>query len=811
MAAYDLEALSPLEFEELIGDLLQAEMGIRFELFKPGRDDGIDLRYCLKNENIIVQCKHFFNSSFNKLKNSLEREKEKVAVLQPTRYIIATSCGLTPGNKTAIRNIFHPYCLKEGDIYGRHDILKLLKDHEDVAKRNYKLWFTSEAVLQKILHSRILNQTQTDLENFKDLMPKLVINLAYYHVKDILKNVNTCVICGQPGIGKSTLMKLFVWNYALQDYQPLKIYQDIKEAYDLFDKDQKQIYYYDDFLGETFLDCGLGKNEGSEIWSFIQIINKMPNKKFILTTREHTLNQALSQSEKLSSIKEYESIISLSDFSLKDKAQILYNYLWHSKIEERNIQELLNDKNYMKIIHHRNFNPRVIQWMTHNERVLTENYLGQFLEALDNPSELWSHAFERQINSYSQMILLIMGTFSSLVCSDNLWILFKHYYASDYLNEKDLYQSYKYGIKELEGSFIASVIVSSHSASHDPITSLFFGFSNPSVRDFINNYLLDNKILTNTLCEKAIFFDQLKQLWKIFQDGCQRDAKVVSDYVDLPLYLKTIERLFKDKETGSPSNHYEEKILFLLSVTITVKEKIYVKYLQNKLKPLIQRNYDGDTRDLRSLYEILVLIKNSSDFFSLEISADLDELVQSSKTTLLSGQQTDISDFNLIKQFIDYTGVVFEPKEMELLEKRLNLILRKGIEIDEEFRIYLYNPDADCFEQFGSDIQALEDLENDLTEVSSLFGSCECVDEALVSVHRSIKKYYESTDDLDISNDDLDISNDDLDISNDDLDISNDDLDISNDDLPNSYKELKEQTSQTASEIDRMFETLKDK
>ena len=48
MVAYDLEALSPFEFQELIGDLLQAEMGIRFEVFKQGRDSGIDLRHCLK-------------------------------------------------------------------------------------------------------------------------------------------------------------------------------------------------------------------------------------------------------------------------------------------------------------------------------------------------------------------------------------------------------------------------------------------------------------------------------------------------------------------------------------------------------------------------------------------------------------------------------------------------------------------------------------------------------------------------------------------------------------------------------------------
>jgi hypothetical protein len=771
MATYDLEALSPLEFEELIGDLLQAEMEIRFELFKPGRDSGIDLRYCLKNENIIVQCKHFFKSTYRRLEKSLESEKEKVAVLQPTRYIVATSCGLTPGNKATIRKLFHPYCLMEGDIYGRNDILKLLKDHEDVVRKNYKLWFTSEAVLRNILHSGILNQTETDLENFKELLPKLVINAAYGRIKDILKYVNTCVICGQPGIGKSTLMQLFIWHYASEGYQPIKICQNIKEAYELFNREQKQIFFYDDFLGESFLKNGLGKNEGSEICSFIQRINRMPNKKFILTTREHILNQALSQSEKLSGIKEYESVVALSDFSQVVKARILYNYLWHSKIEEKNIQKMLENKNYMRIIQHRNFNPRIIQWMTHDDKVLNENFLELFLKSLDNPDELWHHAFDSQINSYSRMILLTMGTFWHNVRSDNLWIAFKQHYPSDPFKEDELRRSFGKGIKELEGSFIKTNIYSG---------SLYLEFSNPSIRDFINSYLLSDKYLANTLCERAVFFNQLKQLWDIFQGGCRQNTKVVSDYVDLPLYLRSIEKLFEDNDDINLFTLYEEKVLHLLNVAVTVKDRPFVESLQKKLKCLIQRNNNGETRDSELLSTILSLVKNSKKLFSFELPVDLDELIQSSRTVITSERPTCISDFCLIKGFIDL-GVAFEQEEIDLLKHRLNLVLSEGIEIDDKFDIFIYNPDEDCFDYTGSEIQGLEELEESLIAMSPLFGSC--VNEALVSVQHEIEKYYESIDNLGVFDGDL-------------LDIN---------------ERSEERSSQAESEIDIMFETLNDK
>ena len=46
MADYDFtDCLSPLDFELLSKDLLEADLGIQFENFSEGRDQGIDLRY----------------------------------------------------------------------------------------------------------------------------------------------------------------------------------------------------------------------------------------------------------------------------------------------------------------------------------------------------------------------------------------------------------------------------------------------------------------------------------------------------------------------------------------------------------------------------------------------------------------------------------------------------------------------------------------------------------------------------------------------------------------------------------------------
>ena len=55
---YDFRMLSPIDFELLVRDLLQAEFNITMESFGPGKDSGIDFRYAVADHGIVVQVKH---------------------------------------------------------------------------------------------------------------------------------------------------------------------------------------------------------------------------------------------------------------------------------------------------------------------------------------------------------------------------------------------------------------------------------------------------------------------------------------------------------------------------------------------------------------------------------------------------------------------------------------------------------------------------------------------------------------------------------------------------------------------------------
>lgn len=120
MLNYNFESISSYEFERLSRDLLQIKLGIHLESFKSGRDRGIDLRYISDRSNsnsLIIQAKHYAGSGVQKLKRDLEKiELSKVKKLNPNRYIISTSVGLSPKDKDDILKIFAPYCTSYEDI-----------------------------------------------------------------------------------------------------------------------------------------------------------------------------------------------------------------------------------------------------------------------------------------------------------------------------------------------------------------------------------------------------------------------------------------------------------------------------------------------------------------------------------------------------------------------------------------------------------------------------------------------------------------------------------------------------------------------
>ncbi|MEW6626439.1 MAG: restriction endonuclease [Pseudomonadota bacterium] len=140
---YDFRTLSPLDFEELDRDLLQAQWGVTLESFGAGTDQGIDLRYLTGPHKVIIQAKHLSEGGYTGLKRALRDERLKAMKLAPTRYLLATSVSLTPARKDEIIALMEGVPLTPGDIFGREDLNNLLGLHQTIETRHFKLWLSS--------------------------------------------------------------------------------------------------------------------------------------------------------------------------------------------------------------------------------------------------------------------------------------------------------------------------------------------------------------------------------------------------------------------------------------------------------------------------------------------------------------------------------------------------------------------------------------------------------------------------------------------------------------------------------------------
>lgn len=153
--ANDFANLSATDFEDLCRDLVGREIGVRFEAFTAGPDDGIDGRHAAGSNTTILQAKHYHRSPFAALKRTMNKERASIDRLAPQRYVLATSQGLTPGNKAELRETIGQWLKSEADIFGVDDLRTLLRNYPDVEKKHPKLWSQSGAVLEHIVTSAV--------------------------------------------------------------------------------------------------------------------------------------------------------------------------------------------------------------------------------------------------------------------------------------------------------------------------------------------------------------------------------------------------------------------------------------------------------------------------------------------------------------------------------------------------------------------------------------------------------------------------------------------------------------------------------
>ncbi len=501
--------LSDHDFELLVADVLGEEDGKAYEVFARGADRGVDLRAIGANGTLdIVQCKHMEGSSVSQVLSAARGEARKLADLtpEPGRYRFVTSRSLTASNKTEIRKHLNPWISTDNDVIGAEDLDLMLNRHRSVERRHVKLWLTSFAQLDRAIHAATWSRSEQLLADINDALPSFVDTGVFSTASERLHDEKVLVLSGPPGIGKTSVARMLVADAVARGFEPIEVSEDIDEANAVFDESAKQVFLYDDFLGATFLEDRLTKNEDKRLTSFMRRCRRSKSKMFILTTREHILRQAASWYEEIerSEVPVRRLLIEMKAYSRREKALILYNHVFHSASLTRQQKRFLARRDrYLNIIDHPNYNPRTIEYAIKNfsSDLMRQNLLAFTLGNLDSPEEIWRHAFVRQLEETERETLLFLSTLPGPVSLSELEIGVSalHKQRGNIGGTQT-----RQALKTLDDSFTRFVRRPAH-----PLQVIV---TNPSVLDFAATWLRANPNEAEQVLRAAVFFEQLSWL-----------------------------------------------------------------------------------------------------------------------------------------------------------------------------------------------------------------------------------------------------------------------------------------------------------
>ena len=404
--SYDFRNLSSADFEDLVRDLIGKEEGLRFEAFCVGPDNGIDGRHAYAGKNVILQAKHYEGSSFSKLMTAMKRERLSIDKLAPTRYILATSCKLTPANKGNLAPLIGPSLKSEADIWGPEDINGLLRKYPEVLKSHIKLWLSGAGILEQVVRAAAHTFAALTMEEIEQKVRVYASNPSFGESLVTLKKYGLLIISGPPGVGKTTLAEMLCYTFLSEQWELVPI-RSLEDGFSAIIDSKKQIFLFDDFLGKVALDRQALAHKDSDLMRFMNRVRRSPNARFILTTRGYIFEEARRVSEYLGDqrldVTKY--VLDVGVYTRRIKARILYNHLLVSGTPKSHIQALLESNKIAKIVDHKNYNPRIIEAMTDALRtndIKSTNYPTAFIDALNNPSQIWDTAFRTHIDHRCQ-------------------------------------------------------------------------------------------------------------------------------------------------------------------------------------------------------------------------------------------------------------------------------------------------------------------------------------------------------------------------------------------------------------------------
>ena len=608
---YNFGDLNDVEFEYLCKDVMSSVLGIELRRFAVGRDGGIDLRSA--DGSIVVQVKHYIKSSVASLTAALKDEVPKVKKLAPKQYYVCCSKELSSQKIDEIYRMFSDRMSSSDNVITLTDISDFLDKPEnaDILKKHYKLWINSTGVLESVFTGDVDMDCATAFADIENDVRFFVKTRAFDRALKCLNDNRTLMIVGEPGVGKTPTSKMLALYFMKNKYR-LRYTTDGMNLGELKkslsrDRDAREVILLDDCFGQAYFN--MKETQGNELGALIAHVGMCKNKVLILNSRVTIYGEAKRRTPELikcinnGRCKLY--VLDMSDISALDKAQILYNHLYFNELPPEYLSEIKKDKRYRKIIEHRNYSPRIIEFVSDKTRaksVAPKDFYKFVMRNLDNPSEVWRNEYEERISEIDRMLLTTLYSLTSTTAD---YGMLKRCFGRRLQKRKDVDMSvdhFKLSLARLEQSFVGIV---------DMRGKKCVSVVNPSVNDFLDAYFAENETGRAALVSDCV---SVAQYGRLLREG---------EYED-----KMHEAFLSRAALGFEYENESQKCLDIAyGVAMTgAKDKEYAQYVHRFF------NNDGDTLFYHRAYEksgimLGLLTPEHISFYDLkQVIADYDNL-----------------------------------------------------------------------------------------------------------------------------------------------------------------------------------------
>ena len=240
-------------------------------------------------------------------------------------------------------------------------------------------------------------------------------------------------------------------------------------------------------------------------------------------------------------------MLDLSNYTRAIKARILYNHLLVGGVPRWHTLALLDSGKLAQIVDHPNYNPRVVEWMTDAMRledIPARSYADAFLRALEDPAALWDKAFRTHISPACRHLLMALFFSPGFGCKiSELRDAFETLHAClcrENNIERDP-KDFEVSLKRIEGGFV-------------DIDDQFVDFVNPSLRDYLADYLSDGTLLAS-VAATATRGRIAGQIWGFAErnlgDSPDELRIIASQFLPLlPRFCTAPRDLFEDSPSG---------------------------------------------------------------------------------------------------------------------------------------------------------------------------------------------------------------------------------------------------------------------